>query len=358
MAYEDMTYEIILQRMVDRVKASYPNIDTREGSMIFNALAPAAIEMAIMYTELDNTLNESFVATASREYILIGCQDMGMDITRFNASAGTHKGEFDVEVPIGSRWNYDLYNYTVTEYIGKDADTGYHEYYMVCETTGTAPNTLTGNLTAITDMPDGLTYAKVVECVIEGEDETSNEDIRSAYYEYVNNMSSDGNIAQYERWCAEYDGIGNYKVFPLWNGPNTVKVSILDASNTAAEPKLIEDFQEYLDPGITGMGDGVAPIGSFVTVTTATEVPINVSANVVMKSGYTDTTTINTALTEYFATLGYEKYTVPYMNVGSVILSATGVDSISNLRVNGDILDLHLGDEEVPVLGATDWLVI
>ena len=88
MAYENMTYEVILQRMMDRVTTQYPNLDNREGSIIFNALSPAAIELAIMYTELDNVLNESFVNTASREYILIGCEQMGMDTSIFEASAG------------------------------------------------------------------------------------------------------------------------------------------------------------------------------------------------------------------------------------------------------------------------------
>ena len=128
MAYEDMTYELILKRMMDRVTDKYPNLDNREGSIIFNALAPAAVELAIMYTELTNALNESFVNTASREYLLIGCQQMGMDISVFEASSGVHKGEFNVRVPIDSRWNCDLYNYVVTEYIGQE--NGYHVYRM------------------------------------------------------------------------------------------------------------------------------------------------------------------------------------------------------------------------------------
>ena len=49
MAYEDMTYEVILKRMINRVIDKYPNIDYREGSLIYNALSPAALELAIMY---------------------------------------------------------------------------------------------------------------------------------------------------------------------------------------------------------------------------------------------------------------------------------------------------------------------
>lgn len=355
MAYENMTYEFILNRMMNRVTSQYPNLDNREGSIIFNAIASAAMELAIAYNEIDNALNESFVNTASREYMLIGCEQIGMDISIFEATYGVHKGEFNVEVPIGSRWNCELYNYEVTEYIGRSGDN--YTYKMVCDTVGTAPNKQTGELTAITDNPDGLTYAMVTECLVEGENETTDDEIRKAYNDFVRGNATDGNLDQYKQWCNEYDGVGNSKIFPLWNGNNTVKVSILSASNRAASETLINEFQEYLDPNTTGMGDGVAPIGAFVTVTTATELPINVSANVKMKSGYFETTPISVALTKYFSDIAYEKSTIAYMNIGAVILSVEGVDSISDLKINNSTVDITLNDETIPVLGTVNWVV-
>ena len=353
MSYSELTYEVILQRMMDRVTEQYPNLDNREGSIVFNALAPAAMELAIMYVELDNVLNESFIATASREYLLLGCEQMGMDISAFEATASVHKAQFDTKVEIGSRWNCDLYNYTVTEYIG--LENAKYTYRVLCEAVGTAPNNVTGDLTPITDAPSGLTYAKLVECLIEGENETEDDAIRVAYYNFLGNNATDGNIIQYERWCSEYDGIGNYKIIPLWNGDNTVKVSILSSSNRAASEELVAEFQEYLDPGSKGMGDGKAPIGSFVTVSTATELPINVSATVTMKPGYNDKTPITNALNEYFTSIAYEKTMVAYMNVGAVIIGVNGVESINNLKINGGTSDINLSVEQIAVLGTTTW---
>ena len=353
MAYENMTYEYILQRMMARVTEKYPNLDNREGSIIFNALAPAAVELAIMYTELDNTLNESFVDTASRDYLLLGCEQMGMDISMFEATAGVHKAQFNTKVEVGSRWNCDLYNYTIAEYIG--LENALYTYQVICDTTGTAPNNVTGDLTPITDAPSDLTHAKLVECLIEGENETTDEDIRTAYHEFLDSSATDGNITQYERWCSEYDGIGNYKVIPLWNGANTVKVSILSSSNHSASDELVAEFQEYLDPGVTGMGDGQAPIGSFVTVSTATELPISITATVTMKQGYNDKTVIDTALQAYFSEIAYQKTSLSYMSIGAVILGVEGVDSISNLLINKGTADIPLADEQIAVLGTTLW---
>ena len=359
MAYESITYEYIMNRMMERVKSQYPNLDRREGSLIYNAVAPVAIELAIAFTELDNVRRESFVPTASREFKLLGCKDIGMDISVFDATYGVHKGVFDVEVTLGSRWNCELFNYTVTEYIGVN-DEGYHEYKMACETLGTTPNNQTGVLTPITDAPNGLTYAMLVECLVDGENEKTDEEINKAYDEYTNNEYADGNKAQYKRWCNEYDGIGNSKVFPLWDGANTVKVSILSASNGKANDELIDAFQEYLDPNVTGMGDGVAPIGAFVTVTTATEVPVNISANVQLAAGYTedDTDMISTAITNYFGQIAYVKNQVSYMTLGATILDVKCVESINNLTINDGTSEIILGDEEIPVLGSVSWAVV
>lgn len=352
MLYENMTYEHLLNRMINKVLEKYPNLDSREGSIIFNALAPAALELAIAYTELDNAINESFAETASREYLLRHCEQMGMDISVFDASAGVHKGVFNVEVEIGSRWNCDLYNYEVIEYLGVEDE--YHTYKLLCETEGTAPNNMVGDLTAISNIPYGLNYAVLTECLIEGENETPDETIKQEYYAYVKDIQTDGNVAQYGQWCREFPGIGNYKVFPLWNGANTVKVSILSASNevidTTEKGNLVETFQEYLDPGTTGMGDGKAPIGAFVTVSTAKKLPIGVYVEAKLAEGYTDTSVIEDAIKNYFTEISYKKDIVSYMSLGAAILKAEGVEFITNFFVNSNIVDILLGDEEIPFL--------
>ena len=59
--YENITYEDILQRMLDRIPDS---MDKREGSIIFDALAPAAVELQLMYIEFDVILKETFADRA------------------------------------------------------------------------------------------------------------------------------------------------------------------------------------------------------------------------------------------------------------------------------------------------------
>lgn len=357
--YEDETYAIIMNRMENRVREGYPEIDYREGSMIFNALAPAAMELTILYNELDNIFKEQFIQTATRDSMLKLCEQAGLDISQFAATYCTVKAQFDAEIEVGSRWNCDLYNYIVTEFI--DIVDGKWEYYMQCETAGSAPNMTVGEITPINYVNNNLHNANIISIVATAQDEWNDEDIRSAYIEFVNNYAIDGNVAQYKKWAREYAGIGKYKVFPLWDGANTVKVSILDEDYLPCTEDFIDEFQEYLDPGITGMGDGVAPIGAFVTVSTPTTKTINVSAQVSVEEDYDSENVfamMSEVLSVYFREISYVKSTVSYMNVGAVLSEVAGVEFINNLSINNDTANIPLDDEEVPSLGTATWTLV
>lgn len=60
--YEDMTFENIMDRCLDRVSSS---IDKREGSVVYDAIAPAVAELAIMYIELAYLMDRAFPDTES-----------------------------------------------------------------------------------------------------------------------------------------------------------------------------------------------------------------------------------------------------------------------------------------------------
>lgn len=61
--YENMTYERIQKRILNRVKAQY---DKREGSIIFDATAPIFFWIGEAYIMAEVILKETFASTASR----------------------------------------------------------------------------------------------------------------------------------------------------------------------------------------------------------------------------------------------------------------------------------------------------
>ena len=68
--FEHITYEELVQRMMNRALESDNNLDSREGSLLFLAEAPAAVELQNMYIALDTVLNETFADTATRFYLI------------------------------------------------------------------------------------------------------------------------------------------------------------------------------------------------------------------------------------------------------------------------------------------------
>ena len=65
--YENLTYERIMSRVLANVPS---NVDKRQGSVIYDAVAPVCSEIAQIYGALDNCLNESFADTAQRDYLV------------------------------------------------------------------------------------------------------------------------------------------------------------------------------------------------------------------------------------------------------------------------------------------------
>ena len=256
--YENITYELILQRMIDRALAQNPNIDTREGSIIYNALAPAAVELQNMYIQLDTILNESFADTQTRDYLIKRCAERGIILEP--ATKAILKGEFNIDVPIGSRFSLDMLNYIVIEKISDGI------FKLECETPGSKGNQQFGTLIPI-DYIEGLTSAELTELLIPGEDEEDTEVLRQRYFNSLESQSFGGNIADYKEKTKQLPGVGGVKVYPVWNGGGTVKLVIIDSTYNVPSSTLISLVHPATSPiphQVTGVG--LAPLGHVVTV--------------------------------------------------------------------------------------------
>lgn len=89
-----------------------------------------------------------------------------------------------------------------------------------------------------------------------------------------------GNVAQYKKWAKEFKGVGSVLLEPLWNGANTVRLSITDGDGNEASSELVCNFQKFIAPEPKGHGLGVAPIGAHVTVQSMSGFVVTVSAQV------------------------------------------------------------------------------
>lgn len=372
--YEEKTFENILSDMLSYVSDQSPELDTRTGSLIYNALAPIALELETAYHEMDMILNETFLETASKEFLVKHGSQIGVDINE--ATYAHFKGEFNVDVEIGSRFNLEEYNYNVIDKLSEPTEEyPYYTFELICETSGAEPNAFLGDLTPITFVSN-LSHAKLISVLIYGEDEEETEAYRYRLQVHVKQPPINGNVYQFNEWLAEYDGVGKYRTIPCWNGVNTVKLLISNSENKSASAELVSQVQEFFDPPSSeinddvadinypqgrGMGNGQAPIGAIVTVSTITEVPVKVNCKVVLKEGYNAPVGVREAVEKYLNALALNKTTVSYMAISAEIFNAESVADIVTLTVtmNGKVMDINktpfipsvtIQDDEVAVL--------
>lgn len=346
--YEAQTVDTILARMLAQVP---DNLDKREGSIIYDALAPAAVELAELYVELDINANLMFADTATGDYLDKAVAWSG--ITRKAAIQAVMLGQFynaagaAMDIPLGSRFALDDQIYAAIARVS----TG--QYQLAAETPGLAGGQSFGTVLPI-DFISGLATAQITALVSAGTDEETDSSLYDRYQEQVTKPVTSGNRYQYEVWAREISGVGRAKAFPLWDGPGTVKVVLLNEEMTPPDSSTVAAVQNYIDPTQDGMGEGTAPIGAIATVVAAIERPINVSVSVTLADGATIAQVkeqIESGLREYLADLAFEDTLVRYTRIQAIILGIPPVIDYTNLSVNGGTANIQTAEDEVPVVG-------
>lgn len=349
--YESITYEVILQRMLDRVS---DQMDKREGSIIYDALAPAAVELQLMYIELDTTLNESFGDTASRDFLIKRAAERGL-IPKA-ATYAVLKGEFNIDVSVGSRFSCSDLNYIVTEKILTGV------YKLRCETIGVIGNKNFGDLIPI-DYVEGLEIASLTELLIPGEDEEETEKFRTRYFNSFDSQAFGGNVADYIEKTDALPGVGGCKPYSVWNGGGTVKLVILDSQFQTPSVDLIAEVQEAIDPvGHGGEGLGLAPIGHVVTVVGAENVTINIVSTITYTSGYDFDSAIGAiraAIDDYFDELrkGWESEAAIIVRISQIETRLLGLPEILDIQdttINASDRNISLESFQIPVRGTVN----
>jgi uncharacterized phage protein gp47/JayE len=343
-----MTFPFILQRMLDRIP---DGTDKREGGIIYDSLAPAAMELAILYAELDTVTDETFADTAGREMLIRRAAERG--ISPYEAAPAAIRGEFDINVPIGSRFSSGDFRYRVTEKLSDG------EYKLVCESAGSDGDRAAGALVPL-DYIAGLSAASVTGLLVPGKDDEDTEHLRKRYFDSLDTQSYGGNIADYRRKALSAPGVGGVKVYPVWNGGGTVKLVIQNHQWNAPSEALINEVQNLIDPvHLSGMGEGTAPIGHSVTVAGVTAVTVDISADFTLAAGWSFQDALpylNELADDYFRELSAawdsaDGITVRLSQTEARLLNAGGITDIMNLRLNGTAGNITLPSDGIPVRG-------
>lgn len=348
-----MTFEFLLQEMLDRVPE---DVDKREGSIIYDALAPTAMELAETYSNMDLLLRRTFADTAEDDDLERRVGEHG--VKRKKASKAIRKGLFTNSqsepfvAPLNSRFRLGDIVYTVRELIEPGA------YRLEAGTAGVAGNRDFGEMLPVEPV-DGLGSAILSDVLIPGEDDESDASLYAKYQEHIREKAFGGNRADYKKKIMDIQGVGGVRLTRAPFGGGTVKAVIIDSTFNVPTPELVDYVQENIDPiEYSGDGYGTAPIGHEVLVEGVESVTINVEATLSL-SGVTIgqiESFVNEAVENYLAEIREDwvkgnPLVVRITHIESRILSIDGVQDIIGTTLNGLPENLTL-PEEIPVKGS------
>lgn len=359
--FDDNTFENVLERNLDRIPDEF---DKREGSVIYDAIAPMAIEISLLYSYLDFLFKNAFGDTANRYWLIERAKERGIE--PYKATKAVIIGRFDAKLNIGDRFFIDDIYYTVSKLQKEEKELFFYE--LICNEEGSIGNIEGGKLTPTRTIRN-LNLAEIYKLAILGEDEEDTEDFRERYFETIKSIAYGGNIDDYRKKVKAIDGVGLVKVIPVWNGGGTVKLIITDSEFKEPTSELISKVQEIIDPiPFHQKGVGVAPIGHYVTVVGAKSKKINITCEI-LKSRDSNLEEIKREIEkdveEYFKTqrkkwATYEKVDsniyvendIRLAKITSIVLNVADVIDYETIKfTDTDKKIFELSEDELPVLG-------
>lgn len=370
---EQYTFDYLMNMALSNVDDSF---DKRQGSIIYDAIAPCCSVLAEAFLQLRLIYDDTFIGTATGEMLDRNAEDIGMvrnqatyaykriDVADADGNA--------ISVPMGSRFSTvssddPLIYSVVSVYTDTGGSTVAGAYIAVCEELGTAGNGYTGEMLVVSNIEVGT--ATMSTLITPAQDEESDEAFRARCIARLNTKGFGGNVAQYNELLLDIDGVGECQVYPVWNGGGTVKVSIVDSTYMPVSSEFTTSVKNILDPtSYSGEGMGQVPIGHTVTVTTPDKVTLNISAQLTLEGGYTIsgvTQAVKDEIEKYIYSLRakwgqenpYNEYslTVYTSRIVYAILNVDGVVSVDSVTINGSADDITLTEnkttQQTPVLG-------
>lgn len=348
--FEDMTFENIMEAMM---KEMPDDIDTSEGSLLYNACAKQAVQLEETYMFMSGIEKNMFADTADLEHLIRIGNDIGCFINE--ATYAEFEAQFNCAVPIGSRWNCDEYNYTVFNAIDKTK----HIYRIGCDTSGSRPNNLLTDLDPVTFV-EGFEWGKILKCRLQGSDQEDTELYRSRVLNSYNYRGFAGNREYYKGRINEMPGVKGCKLERISKPDDQIKVIITGASFRTPSGDIVKEVQNTVDPVLTsGEGDGIAPIGHRVKVVGAQEEKVNIHTEITFETGYTYEDIkkyIDNAVEKYFLEVRgkwetSDNLVVRILQIEKAIVDVTGVEDVTGTTLNGVSKNYTVGKNKLPVKG-------
>ena len=324
----EITQDVLIEQFYDM--GEYLNVDTRQGSIYWDASMGSIIRTSTFLEQLKMVKEIISIFTCTGDVLDEKMMERGLTRNPANPTPATYYVSFVGMVPeMDSKMSVDDYFFTLS------SDSVIPELDV-----------------------DGLISATLGELAIPAIDAESDDSARERLINRISGPDENGNKSQVRTWCESVEGVGAARIIPLWKGPYTVKGVIISAVGGVPSQTVIDNVQNYIDPGCTGMGEGVANIGQFFTAVAVEAVKIDITVSVLKKSDATYSgiqEAFKNLLQKYFVEMSLEEYTngmaIRYAHVGSILENMDEVIDYDELKLNGNSANITFSILQIPILG-------
>lgn len=360
---------IIKERMLE--SDSLKDYRREPGDFVYDVVAPLAPEIQQHQANMDEILRQSFTLFAEGIYLEYKVAEVGLQKTMAQQAIGQLQvtASQGVIIPTGQKLTtivLDNDNNPITATVeGGEvvfSSAGTLAVDIKTDGAGDIMNLAPGTSWIFSPPIAGVQKIEQLERLKGGTDEEDDEVLRARWAEKRQKPVRSGNKQNYVAWALEVTGVGKAKVIPLWDGRNTVKVIIADTEGQPAIDTLVEAVQDFIDPSQDGMGEGVAPIGAIVTVSSVRDLPVNITATVSLNPGSTleeATAALRIDADAYLDQLGTQvmdstvtsPVVIVYNKVAALLAMNNHIADYADLQVNSGTANITLEPDEIPTSG-------
>lgn len=346
--YGNQTAAEILSEFLGKIR---DDVDKREGAIVFDMVAGPAQRHELLNYELDAIMLQGFGDTAVGDELERRAKEHGVDRKQAIKARGfvTFRGMNNAPIPEGTQVFTDFGTAFITLKNGVITDNK-ADIEVEALVAGEEGNVGIGEITQIPTGLGAVTSVTNNAVFTSGVDEESDDALRERYLLKVRKPITSGNPYHYRLWATSVEGVATARVFPLWNGPGTVKVVVIAADGGSPDASVVANVAAHIEQE--------RPIGATVTVLAIAERPITVSATLILAGDLTvaDVLDAVTASISAYLLSETDNEVVRYTRVGEAILDVVGVLDYEGLLIDGTNANITFSDEEVPVLGAVTFV--
>ena len=334
--------EEIIKRINERL-----NIDANlmEGGFAQDIIGSIAYELAnITETELDKIADKAFVETAQGDDLDRVGADYGIE-RREEASAIVYLEITGDEFAVINQNVKAVYNnlvFTVQEY-KKINSSGVATVKAKCETMGVIGNVQANTITEFLTDYAGLKTVTNPEPSYDGFNREDDEIYRQRIKDYLASGSANCNKEQYETWAREVTGVLKAVVKGAEDmGAGNVGVFISAIDATVSE-ELKQAVSDYIN--------AKQFINATLIVDSLNYINIDVTANVILKEGYSNIDVMDAFKIKLKDYLNTVEKVVSYFKISELLFDCAGVEDVTDYALNGKADSVTLQETDFAVVG-------